>query len=127
MKIKRLFCTILTAVLMLSMFAAFPKDAYAEDTVSVVRSTATPTRVNYDIKVTVKVTEDADGWNDAWIGINHMYKGGVTDPDYCVLRFTAESGRCYRNLKKHSFRYLHYNHRSRRKSESLLSKEMNNL
>ena len=79
MKIKRLLSTILTAVLMLSMFAAFPKDAFAEDTVSVVRSTATPTRVYYDIKVTVKVTEDADGWNDARIGINHMYKGGVTD------------------------------------------------
>ena len=32
-----------------------------------------------------------------------FYKGGVTDPDYCVLKFTAESGRYYRNLKTESF------------------------
>ena len=28
---------------------------------------------------------------------------GVTDPDYCVLRFTAESGRFYCDLKTESF------------------------
>ncbi len=32
-----------------------------------------------------------------------FYKGGVTDPDYCVLRFTAESGRFYRDLKTADF------------------------
>ncbi len=32
-----------------------------------------------------------------------FYKGGVTDPDYCVLRFTAESGRYYCDLKTESF------------------------
>ena len=32
-----------------------------------------------------------------------FYKGGVTDPDYCVLQFTAESGRYYRDLKTESF------------------------
>ena len=32
-----------------------------------------------------------------------FYKGGVTDPDYCVLKFTAESGRYYRDLKTESF------------------------
>ena len=31
------------------------------------------------------------------------YKGGVTDPDYCVLRFNAESGRYYRDLKTEDF------------------------
>ena len=31
------------------------------------------------------------------------YKGGVTDPDNCVLRFTAESGRYYCDLKTESF------------------------
>ena len=28
-----------------------------------------------------------------------FYKGGVSDPDYCVLKFTAESGRYYCDLK----------------------------
>ena len=32
-----------------------------------------------------------------------FYKKGVTDPDYCVLRFTAESGRYYQDLKTESF------------------------
>ena len=32
-----------------------------------------------------------------------FYPGGVTDPDYCVLRFTAESGRYYCDLKTESF------------------------
>ncbi|MBP0968079.1 MAG: pyridoxamine 5'-phosphate oxidase family protein [Oscillospiraceae bacterium] len=32
-----------------------------------------------------------------------FYRGGVTDPDYCVLKFTAESGRYYCNLKTESF------------------------
>lgn len=32
-----------------------------------------------------------------------FYKKGVTDPDYCVLRFTATSGRYYCDLKTTSF------------------------
>ena len=36
-------------------------------------------------------------------GDTMFYKGGVTDPDYCVLRFTAESGRFYCDLKTESF------------------------
>lgn len=32
-----------------------------------------------------------------------FYKQGVTDPDYCVLKFTAESGRYYCDLKTESF------------------------
>lgn len=32
-----------------------------------------------------------------------FYKKGVTDPDYCVLKFTAESGRYYCDLKTESF------------------------
>ncbi len=32
-----------------------------------------------------------------------FYKGGVTDPDYCVLKFTAESGRYYCDLRTESF------------------------
>ena len=32
-----------------------------------------------------------------------FYKQGVTDPDYCVLKFTACSGRYYRDLKTDNF------------------------
>ncbi|NMP38452.1 MAG: pyridoxamine 5'-phosphate oxidase family protein [Clostridiales bacterium] len=36
-------------------------------------------------------------------GDTAFYKKGVTDPDYCVLKFTAASGRYYCNLKTESF------------------------
>ena len=36
-------------------------------------------------------------------GDSVFYKQGVTDPDYCVLKFTAESGRYYCDLKTESF------------------------
>ncbi|MBO7561120.1 pyridoxamine 5'-phosphate oxidase family protein [Candidatus Saccharibacteria bacterium] len=36
-------------------------------------------------------------------GDTMFYKGGVTDPDYCVLKFTAESGRYYCDLKTEDF------------------------
>ena len=32
-----------------------------------------------------------------------FYRKGVTDPDYCVLKFTTEKGRHYRDLKTESF------------------------
>lgn len=32
-----------------------------------------------------------------------FYKNGVTDPDYCVLKFTSESGRYYCDLKTENF------------------------
>jgi general stress protein 26 len=31
------------------------------------------------------------------------YSQGVTDPDYCVLKFTAIEGRYYSNFKSESF------------------------
>mgnify|MGYP002432354449 FL=1 len=39
-------------------------------------------------------------WED---GDTMYYKEGVTDPDYCVLKFTATSGRFYSNFKSESF------------------------
>ncbi len=36
-------------------------------------------------------------------GDTMFYKQGVTDPDYCVLKFTAQSGRYYCDLKTESF------------------------
>lgn len=36
-------------------------------------------------------------------GDEMYYPKGVTDPDYCVLRFTAQSGRYYSNFKSENF------------------------
>ena len=36
-------------------------------------------------------------------GDTRFYKYGVTDPDYCVLKFTAESCRYYQDLKTEEF------------------------
>ena len=36
-------------------------------------------------------------------GDTMYYKEGVTDPDYCVLKFTAISGRYYSNFKSEDF------------------------
>ena len=38
-------------------------------------------------------------------GDTMFYKGGVTDPDYCVLKFNAESGRYYCDLKTENFTF----------------------
>jgi general stress protein 26 len=46
---------------------------------------------------TVEVLEDAATKELIWReGDTIYYPLGVTDPDYCVLRFTAETGRYYR-------------------------------
>jgi general stress protein 26 len=39
-------------------------------------------------------------WKD---GDTMYYPGGVNDPDYCVLRFTASSGRYYSNFSSQDF------------------------
>ncbi len=39
-------------------------------------------------------------WRD---GDEMYYPGGVTDPDYCVLKFTAEGGRYYHNFHSEDF------------------------
>lgn len=50
------------------------------------------------------VMTDQDTKNAMWRkGDTIFYKRGVTDPDYCVLKFTAKSGRYYCDLKTESF------------------------
>ncbi|MDR0453900.1 MAG: pyridoxamine 5'-phosphate oxidase family protein [Deferribacteraceae bacterium] len=39
-------------------------------------------------------------WRD---GDTLYYPNGVTDPDYCVLKFTAQSGRYYANFSSENF------------------------
>jgi general stress protein 26 len=52
------------------------------------------------LKGIMEVLTDRETRNMIWRkGDTIFYKQGVTDPDYCVLKFTAEKGRYYRDLK----------------------------
>lgn len=47
----------------------------------------------------MEVLTDQDTKSMIWKKFDKMfYKQGVTDPDYCVLKFTATSGRYYQDL-----------------------------
>ena len=53
---------------------------------------------------TMKVLEDQTSKDLIWqLGDTMYYKQGVTDPDYCVLKFTATKGRYYSNFKSEKF------------------------
>lgn len=53
---------------------------------------------------TVEVLESAGAKESIWrTGVTVYYKKGVTDPDYCVLKFTAVKGRYYSNFKSEDF------------------------
>ena len=52
----------------------------------------------------MEVLEDAVSKEMIWQENDTMYyPQGVSDPDYCVLRFTAESGRFYSNFSSETF------------------------
>lgn len=52
----------------------------------------------------VEVLQDDEIRREIWRpGDKLFYKQGVTDPDYCVLKFTALRGRHYCDLKSESF------------------------
>ncbi len=53
---------------------------------------------------TMEVLEDAASKEMIWQeGDTMYYSKGVTDPDYCVLRFTAQIGRYYTNFSSQDF------------------------
>ncbi|MBD5463537.1 MAG: pyridoxamine 5'-phosphate oxidase family protein [Lachnospiraceae bacterium] len=53
---------------------------------------------------TMEVLQDDAVKKEIWCpGDTMFYKQGVTDPDYCVLKFTAVKGRHYCDLKTESF------------------------
>ena len=53
---------------------------------------------------TMEVLQDEETKKEIWrSGDTMFYKQGVTDPDYCVLKFTAIKGRHYCDLKTESF------------------------
>ena len=56
------------------------------------------------LKGRMEVLTDQDSKNMIWKkGDTMFYKEGVTDPDYCVLRFRATCGRYYCDLRTESF------------------------
>lgn len=56
------------------------------------------------LKGTAEVLEDAASKEMIWRdGDTMYYEKGVTDPDYCVIRFTAVSGRYYSNFTSEDF------------------------
>jgi general stress protein 26 len=53
---------------------------------------------------TMEVLTDARSKETIWRdGDTRYYAGGVTDPDYCVLKFTARKGRYYSDFKSEDF------------------------
>ena len=53
---------------------------------------------------TIEVLEDERTKKEIWrMGDTIFYKKGISDPDYCVLKFTAAKGRHYCDLKTESF------------------------
>jgi len=56
------------------------------------------------LKGTMRVLEDQKTKDRIWrAGDDMYYPRGVGDPDYCVLEFTAQSGRLYQNFKSEDF------------------------
>jgi general stress protein 26 len=54
---------------------------------------------------TMEVLTDKESKQTIWQdGDTMYYKGGVTDPDYCVLKFTATKGRYYHAFKSENFK-----------------------
>lgn len=56
------------------------------------------------LKGFMEVLEDATAKEMIWQeGDTMYYSKGVTDPDYCVLKFTAHTGRYYTNFSSEDF------------------------
>lgn len=53
---------------------------------------------------TIEVLETQEAKERIWhAGDTMYYHKGMTDPDYCVLKFTATKGRFYSNFKSQDF------------------------
>ena len=56
------------------------------------------------LKGKMEVLEDTGTKKRFWnVGDEIYYPGGVTDPDYCILKFTAQEGRYYHSLGSEDF------------------------
>ncbi len=55
---------------------------------------------------TMEILQDTAIKQEIWkTGDTMFYKKGVTDPDYCVLKFTAIKGRHYCDLKTENIQF----------------------
>lgn len=56
------------------------------------------------LRGTMEVLQDSASKEMIWRPGDEMYyHKGITDPDYCVLKFTAQNGRYYSNFKSENF------------------------
>jgi general stress protein 26 len=56
------------------------------------------------LRGTMEVLQDQPTKDRIWRDADTMYYSlGVTDPDYCVLKFTAENCRMYEHFKSYDF------------------------
>ena len=56
------------------------------------------------LRGTMEVLQDSASKEMIWNPGDEMYyPKGVTDPDYCVLKFTAQNGRYYSKFKSENF------------------------
>jgi general stress protein 26 len=56
------------------------------------------------LRGTMEVLQDRKSKEMIWLDGDEMYyPKGVTDPDYCVLKFSAQNGRYYSNFKSENF------------------------
>ncbi len=61
--------------------------------------------VGVQLRGTMEVLEDAAARRLVWReGDTEYYPQGVDDPDYCVLRFTADEGRLYLEYRSENFK-----------------------
>ena len=57
------------------------------------------------LKGKMEVRQDQQTRDRIWRDGDDMYYPlGVTDPDYCVLKFTADNGRMYETFKSYDFK-----------------------
>jgi len=56
------------------------------------------------LRGTFEILEDTETKEQFWNkGDVKYYPQGVNDPDYCILKFTAQEGRYYSNFKSNDF------------------------
>ena len=56
------------------------------------------------LRGTMEVLQDSQSKEMIWReGDELYYPQGIQDPDYCILKFTAQNGRYYNNFKSEDF------------------------
>jgi general stress protein 26 len=94
--IKQLFFTTNTSSMRVKQYAANPKACVYFFDKRFFRGVM--------LKGTMEVLHDSASKEMIWEDGDEMYyPKGVTDPDYCVLKFTAQTGRFYSNFKSENF------------------------